>query len=123
MQPQLFDLPMPHEAPTRPAATKLDAESEALLERYQERRLAGGAAARTVTREASQLRSLAREAAAGGTATLRPLFAEPGSVAAVLLAPGTPIAWSTGRVRLAAVQRFARACGHAVGILDSSAFL
>ena len=77
----------------------LDPDSERLLDTYRAARLAEGAA-RSVTREVSQLRAVAREA--GHTdepAALRMLFADLALVAQVLREPKAAIARSTGRAR------------------------
>lgn len=85
----------------------LDAESECWLETFQANRMRDGAHPRSVAREVSQLRSLAREVSnycCGGSITL--LVIEPGLVARALLKPLNPVSQSTGRSRLIAVQRF-----------------
>ena len=55
--------------------------------------------------------------------SLRSLFAEPPAVARALLEPTRTIAWSTGRARLVAVQRFVRECGRDIGIPSPLEFL
>src|SRR5204862_391926 len=78
---------------------------------------------RTVAREVSQLRSLARQAPPTGGSRLQELFADPGVLARTLLHPAAPIAASTGRARLVAAQRFVRACGSEVGVRDGDEFV
>jgi len=121
MQLRLFDSPATAKIPARADREKLDGESEALLRRYRDARLATGAHPRTVSREVSQVRSLAR--ARGDSMPLVELFAEAGTLAQALLQPAATIAASTGRSRLIACQRFVRECGPAVGIPDAEAFL
>jgi integrase len=124
-QPRLFSLPVSARASSRSVARKLDIDSEELLERYGRRRLASGGTARTVARETSQLRSLARgvvEGETSGPIGLRSAFADARVVARALLEPATPISWSTGRARLVAAQRFSRECCRELGI-DPVTFL
>ena len=102
----------------RPAAgaCRPDAESECLLASFQNLRLGQGAHAESVRREVSQLRSVMREAGAGGQSIpLRSLFADPDLVARVLREPAVLIARSTGRARLLAVQHFIHTMGPALG--------
>jgi integrase len=125
MQARLFELNPSVRAPEHRVSGKLDAVSEAVLHAYRQGRLASGAMPATVAREISQLRSLARGAAGGGQdpCALRCLFADAERVARALLEPAAPIAASTGRAQLVAVQRFVESCGGEVGIAEPSAFL
>jgi integrase len=84
----------------------LDRGSLDLLDLYSNHRLSQGASLRTVSREISHLRSIAREGVWHGHASLAELFASIPSVAAVLREPRRPIARSTGLARLVAAQRF-----------------
>lgn len=94
----------------------LDPESERLLDVYRRTRLAEGAHHRSAEREASQLRSLAREAGAPhDPLPLRTLLDDPAQIARVLIEPARTIARSTGKARLLAVQRFVRLIGPLVG--------
>lgn len=97
-------------------AGRLDARSEALLETFRARRLAAGAHPRSVAREVSQLRAVTRDGAdAGEGDVLATVCADIGRVARVLREPREPIARSTGRARLVAVQRFLRLIGPDLG--------
>ncbi len=96
--------------------TPFDPESERLLEAYCRARLAEGAHPRSAEREVSQLRTLARESGAPrDPLPLSELLADPVQIARVLVEPAFPIARSTGRARLLAVQRFVRLVGPLVG--------
>jgi integrase len=121
VQPRLFDLPAQQtgEACTRGGA--LDPASEVLLARYRERRLVGGGHPSTVSREASQLRSLTREL--GANLPVAAVFRNVATLARVLLEPSGVIAASTGRCRLVAAQRFVRLCSGDAGIEDAERFL
>ena len=95
---------------------RLDAESERLLRAFGEGRLHEGASRRSVLRETSQLRSIARECGSPGRPL--PLAAAFGDVALVgraLREPRAPISRSTGRTRLRATQRFLRIVGPRIG--------
>jgi integrase len=93
-----------------------DLDSERLLTAFQDLRLAQGAHSQSVRREASQLRAVIREAGAKGQpAALRTLCGDLGLIAHVLREPRIPIARSTGRARLAAVQRFIQLIAPAFG--------
>jgi integrase len=101
------DLPLPYQP---------DADSEQLLARFRDSRLAEGAHAQSVRREVSQLRAVMREASSRGQrVTLRALLADLDLIARVLCEPAAPISRSTGRARLLAVQRFVRVMGRTVG--------
>lgn len=94
----------------------LDTGSEGLLHTFATERLGQGANRRSVRREVSQLRSIARECGgAGRPLPLRDILADPGRVAHVLREPRAPISRATGRARLLAVQRFLRIVGPALG--------
>jgi integrase len=98
------------------AAVRPDADSEHLLGQFQAARLAEGAHPQSVRREVSQLRAVMREAGGGvQPVALRALFADLGLIARVLCEPSTPIARTTGRARLLAVQRFMTAMGRSLG--------
>jgi integrase len=74
---------------------------------FQHSRLAQGAHAQSVRREVSQLRAVMREAGRDGyPVPIRALVADLDLVARALREPASPIARSTGRARLVAVQRF-----------------
>lgn len=105
------------DAPLSPAARpKFDPTSLALLQRFRAERLAERAHPRSVQREISQIRSLAREAGADGCPRpLAQLIEDLPCVARVLTEPVSAIARSTGRSRLIAIQRFLRIIGHALG--------
>src|SRR5215211_5344524 len=93
-----------------------DADSEQLLAAFRHARLAEGAHPRSVAREVSQLRALARDAArAGEPLPLTALVADYPLVARLLLEPPLPVARATGRARLIAVQRFIRVVAPALG--------
>src|SRR4051794_32616746 len=101
--PLLPDGPIRRGCETR---APLDDRSARLLEQYRDTRLAQGAHERSVAREVSQLRSLAREAGDGTTpADLRTLVGDPLLAAQALSEPRTPISRSTGLARLNALQR------------------
>lgn len=111
-QMSLFDLS------TTPAAPRgwLDAEAERLLECFASVRSGEGASRRSVLRECSQLRAIARACSTPGMpTTVAALLADLPGVARALLEPPAPIARATGRARLVAVQRFLRIMGPAVG--------
>jgi len=94
-------------SPVRPVSAPLDEGSELLLARFREIRAGTGAHPRSIAREVSQLRSLAREAGRGSTPLpLVDLFHDLNALARVLCEPSLPISRSTGRVRLIATQRF-----------------
>jgi len=104
-----------HAARSTPGPGLLDADSEHLLTEFQAARRARGAHHRSVRREVSQLRSIVRDAALDGrTVTLRTLVADLALIARVLTEPATPVARSTGRARLLAVQRFIELVGRSV---------
>ena len=95
---------------------RLDADSGRLLQAFGARRLNEGASQRSVLRETSQLRSIARECGIPG----RPLplataFADIALVGRALREPRAPISRSTGRTRLRATQRFLRIVGPRLG--------
>jgi integrase len=121
MQPHLFELPAQRTGEARTRGGALDPASEVLLARYRERRLLGGGHPSTVSREASQLRSLTREL--GASQPLAAVFRNAASLARVLLEPSGVIAASTGRCRLVAAQRFVRLCSGEVHIADAAHFL
>jgi len=86
---------------------RLDPESEYLLEGFARWRRAAGAQANTVEREVCQLRSLARAAGSPGSPVpLAALARDPAPAALALREPPAPLARSTNRARLAALQRF-----------------
>lgn len=93
---------------TDEAAGTLDLDSQALLERFRERRLSEGANPRSIGRELSQLRSMAKEGAWRGSGTLADVFTDIPLLATILCEPRRPIARSTGLARFVAVQRFIR---------------
>ena len=104
--------------PAAPVADRgpLDAESEGLWGAFRALRLAHGGHPRSVRREVSQLRAVAREVGAPNRpAPLPALLADPGLIARVLREPKAIIARSTGRARLLAVQRFIRIMGRTLG--------
>ncbi len=108
-QPSLFSV-------SRPLHEQTDVDSELLLDRFRDARLAEGAHAQSVRREVSQLRAVIREAGgAGQPVTLRELVADLDLLARVLCEPRAAIARSTGRTRLLAVQRFIRLMGRTLG--------
>jgi integrase len=97
--------------PVRATAARgpLDPQSEALLGAFRARRLAEGVHPRSVAREVSQLRAMAREGGASNEpGPLPTLMADVGLLARVLRQPRTTVARSTGRARLLAVQRCIR---------------
>lgn len=114
-QLRLFDSPR---APA-PAATErqpLAATSEHLLKVFRAARIAQGAHPRSVARELSQLRAIARDSGgAAGPVPLTDLFANLGLVAASLREPPRPVARSTGLARLRAAQRFIQHIGPLLG--------
>jgi hypothetical protein len=90
----------------------LDPTSSALLEGFRTQRLAEGAHPRSVQREISQLRSLAREAGTDDyPLPLATFIGDLPRVAQVLTEPQAPIARATGHARLIAIQRFMRIIG------------
>ncbi len=94
----------------------LDAASEHLLRIYRAERDAALAHPRSIAREVSQLRSIARESNGERTPVpLAILFADLERVAHVLREPVRPIARSTGLARLLAAQRFIRIIGPRLG--------
>ena len=94
----------------------LDPASEALLEQFRAARAREGAGRRSLLRECSQLRSLARNTAhTGRSVTLAAMVTDLASVARALREPATPISRATGRARLVAVQRFLRIMGPLLG--------
>src|SRR5688572_30402920 len=114
VQGSLFDLaalrpPKPHRH-----GVALNSHLESLLAHYRKLRLAAGGHPRTVAREVSQLRSLAREV--GTTRDILDVFRDAPTLARVLLEPSTLISASTGRCRLVAAQRFVHLSGGQVGI-------
>lgn len=105
----------------RPLRPPLDEESETLLAWFRKARAETGTHTRSVAREVSQLRSLAREA--GGVDAPLPLavlFADLVAVARALCEPRLPIARSTGRARLVAAQRFIAVIGPVLGRDDAA---
>ena len=96
-------------------ATDLDADSLELLEAFRHHRLLVGAHPRSVQREVSQLRSLAREAGDRSPTPLRQLFNDPPSIARALTEPRQSISRATGRARFIAVQRFMQSIGPRLG--------
>ena len=100
----------------RAAEGALDPSSERLLDLFRSLRLANHAHPRSVAREVSQLRSIARESGRpGAPIPLSALLADLSLVARALCEPRTPIARSTGRARLLGVQRFVRVLGPRFG--------
>ena len=93
----------------------VDAGADLLLGTYRAKRLAAGAHPRSVARELSQLRAVARECGGGEPAPFAELLADPRVVARALLQPRCPVARSTNRARLVAFQRFVRIVGPCVG--------
>ena len=94
----------------------LDSESEALLEQFRAARSQEGAGQRSLLRECSQLRSLARDTAhTGKPVTLSAMVTDLASVARALREPVIPISRATGRARLVAIQRFLRLMGPRLG--------
>ena len=80
------------------------------------RRLTDEAHPRSVQREVSQLRAVARESGSvDQPAVLRTLLADVGLIAQALREPRTTIARTTGRARLLAVQQFIRVMGRQLG--------
>ncbi len=108
LQLSLFEPGQPEEVASQPEPTPVHC-SEELLDIFQTARLNSGAHQRTVAREVSQLRSIARESrSTGGPSELTELFSDLKFVANALIEPSTPIARSTGRARLIAAQRYIR---------------
>jgi integrase len=100
-QPFLFKL-SPARRHDPPPSSALDSASEALLSCYRRLRVASGGHPRTVAREMSQLRSLAREL--GTSSPLSAVFQDAATLARLLLEPRSVVSVSTGRCRL--VDRF-----------------
>lgn len=97
---------------TRGTRGPLDPASEHLLRIYRAERGAALAHPRSVAREVSQLRSIARESNGAQTPVpLAILFADLERVARILREPARPIARSTGLARLVATQRFVQIIG------------
>lgn len=98
------------------ARVPLDDASEILLNRFRALRIEEGAHPRTVAREVSQLRALAREA---GLMTIplpiASLLTNLPAVVHALCEPRLPIARTTGRARLIAAQRFITTLGPLLG--------
>ena len=91
-----------------------DSESEKLISRYVEHRATEGASHRSLLREASQIRSVARECGwPKRPLPLSVMVTDLGSIARALSEPHTPVSQATGRARLVAVQRFLRIIGPA----------
>jgi len=99
-------------SPVRPRESAIDTRSEELLHTFRALRLSGGMSGRSVSREVSQLRSVAREC---GITSLRALFSHLERIAEVLREPRTPVSQSTGRARLLAAQRFITVMGPGLG--------
>jgi integrase len=98
------------------AVGALDPQSELLFSLYRGARLAEKAHPRSVAREVSQLRSIARDSGAPGQPIPLPaLLSSVSLVACVLREPRTPVARSTSRARLVAVQRCLRILGPRLG--------
>jgi integrase len=116
--PSATQLPLFSSSTTdRAAPARCDAASERLLAAFGHARLAAGAHRRSVAREVSQLRALARDAGRpGDSVPLAAMVSDPAMVARLLLEPPQPIARSTGRARLVAVQRFVRVVAPALGM-------
>ncbi len=99
-----------------PRRQPLDAKSERLLQEYGLKRANQGASQRSVLREISQLRSIAR---ACGSPDVPPAldkaFNDVNSIARVLREPEMKISRATGRARLVAAQRFYRVMGPVIG--------
>jgi integrase len=94
----------------------LDAESEQLIQDFGKQRACQGASSRSVLREISQLRSIARECGAPGPPlSIAAVFADVALIARVLREPSAPISRATGRARLLAAQRFLRVIGPMLG--------
>lgn len=109
-------LALPVDPPHPPRRKSSDLACQAWLAFFSDTRHAEGAHPRSVEREVSQIRSLAREAEeAGHPCGLAALVADPKVIAHVLLEPKRQISRSTGRARLIAVQRFIRAIVAASG--------
>lgn len=98
--------------PVRPREGALDSGSEELLRTFGDLRLSGRMSERSVSREVSQLRSVARES---GITSLHALFSDLGRIAEVLREPRRQVCQSTGRARLLAVQRFITMMGPGLG--------
>jgi integrase len=99
-------------APPTSGSCRLDPVSERLLASFQDVRLAQGAHPRSARRETSQIRAVMRDAGMQESPTpLRDVFADPSAIARALTEPTVPIARSTGRTRLLAVQRFIMVMG------------
>lgn len=93
----------------------LDAKSERLLQEYGQKRESEAASERSVSREISQLRSIARSCGWPGTPLpLDRAFDDVSLIARVLREPEKPISQATGRARLLAAQRFYRVMGPAL---------
>ena len=109
-------LPLFHSKTALPGRAPLGPESERCQEVFRRSRIAEGAHPRSVAREVSQLRALARECAIlGGQPSLAVLLNDIERLAQALLEPSHPIARATGRARLLAAQRFIRIVGPMMG--------
>ncbi len=98
-------------------------ESQHLLKVFRRARHAERAHSRSIEREVSQLRSLARDAGlCGETSAVSVLASDMEMVARLLLDPVRPIARATARARLVAVQRFVVVVSPILG-LDAAAQL
>jgi len=105
-----------HSADSQIDTHQREPESERLLVLFRDSRLVQGAHPQSVRREVFQLRAVMREAGAEGRpVALGALFADLALIARVLREPRAPIARSTGRARLLAVQRFIRLMGRTLG--------
>jgi integrase len=91
-------------------------DTEGILDQYRGLRTAQGASRRAVQREISQLRSIVRACSSEGEPrSFAEVMVDIPSIARVLREPLAPIAASTGRTRLIAVQRFLHLVGPALG--------
>lgn len=118
-QLRLFNSTDAGSGPNPPAIT----ETEQLLKEFRQARCAARAHPKSVRREVSQLRSLARDAELRDEpSTLGALASDMALVARLLLDPPRPIARATGRARLVAVQRFVLFASPLLG-LDAAAQL
>jgi integrase len=99
-----------------PTRVPLDPMSEALLDRYRAARIAAGAHVRSVAREVSQLRSVAREAGReDAPMPLADLITDMRAIAHALCEPRAEISRATGRARLLAIQRCLGSIGPMLG--------
>lgn len=98
-----------------PRPNPLPEESERWLDTFRATRIHDGAHPRSVAREISQLRSMAREVSNGSKDGVILIITEPRLVAHALCEPRRSVARSTANARLVAVQRFINVVAPLVG--------